>query len=84
MVGVVRNPREHGVESAECREGCGFRHVTVHQPREFLGAIIRYGVRVGGTDITVDAPFVSGVGLFAEGDAVEVTLNADRALWLAD
>ncbi len=76
---LVFRPQHASV--APAGSGAGLPGVVAH--REFLGAIIRYGVRVGGTDITVDAPFVSGVGLFAEGDAVEVTLNADRALWLA-
>jgi iron(III) transport system ATP-binding protein len=51
--------------------------------REFLGSIIRYAVRVGGTDVTIDAPFVTGDNLFADGDRVEVTLPSERTLWLA-
>jgi iron(III) transport system ATP-binding protein len=52
--------------------------------REFLGSIIRYAVRVGGTDVTIEAPFVTGDNLFADGDRVEVTLPSERALWLAE
>ena len=51
--------------------------------REFLGAVIRYGVRVGGTDVTVDAPFVTGDNLFADGDRVDVTLPENAVLWLS-
>ena len=76
---LVFRPQHASV--APAGTGAGLPGVVAH--REFLGAIIRYAVSVDGSDITVDAPFVSGVGLFAEGDAVEVTLNADRALWLA-
>ena len=51
--------------------------------REFLGSIIRYSVRVGGTDVTIDASFVTGDNLFTDGDRVEVTLPSERTLWLA-
>ena len=51
--------------------------------REFMGSIIRYSVRVGGTDVTIDAPFVTGDNLFKDGDRVEVTLPSERTLWLA-
>jgi iron(III) transport system ATP-binding protein len=52
--------------------------------REFLGSIIRYAVRVGGTDVTIEAPFVSGDNLFADGDRVDVTLPSERTLWLTE
>ena len=51
--------------------------------REFLGSIIRYAVRLGGADVTIDAPFVTGDNLFADGDRVDVTLPSARALWLS-
>jgi iron(III) transport system ATP-binding protein len=52
--------------------------------REFLGSTVRYAVRVGGTDVTIDAPFVTGDDLFAEGERVDVTLPSERTLWLAE
>ena len=51
--------------------------------REFLGSTVRYAVRVGGTDVTIDAPFVTGDDLFNEGERVDVTLPSERTLWLA-
>ena len=52
--------------------------------REFLGSIIRYAVRVGGTDVTIEEPFVTGDKLFADGVRVDVTLPSERTLWLAE
>ena len=52
--------------------------------REFLGADIRYGVRVIGTDeILVESPFQSGSDLHAVGDTVGIALPPERALYLA-
>ena len=51
--------------------------------REFLGATVRYGVDVGGTEILVDAPFQSVDDLHAPGDTVGVALAPERALYLA-
>ncbi|MBM3532114.1 MAG: ABC transporter ATP-binding protein [Alphaproteobacteria bacterium] len=51
---------------------------------EFLGATIRYGIRVGGTRLVVDVPFRSGEPLFAPGNAVTVSLSPAAALWLTD
>jgi len=57
------------------------RGPVVH--REFLGATVRYGVRVADSEILVDAPFQSGSDLHAVGDTVGVTLSPQRALYLA-
>jgi iron(III) transport system ATP-binding protein len=51
--------------------------------REFLGATVRYGVRVADTEVLVDAPFQSGGDLHAVGDTVGVALPGERALYLA-
>jgi iron(III) transport system ATP-binding protein len=50
--------------------------------REFLGATVRYGVRVGGDEILIDAPFQSGDELHEVGETVGVTLPAQRMLYL--
>ena len=57
------------------------RGPVVH--REFLGATVRYGVRVADSEILVDAPFQSGSDLHAVGDTVGVALPPERALYLA-
>ncbi len=50
--------------------------------REFLGATVRYGVRVADTEILVDLPFQSGSDLHAVGDTVGIALPSERALYL--
>jgi iron(III) transport system ATP-binding protein len=50
--------------------------------REFLGATVRYGVRIGGNEILIDAPFQSGAELRAIGEMVGVALPPDRMLFL--
>ena len=51
--------------------------------REFLGATVRYGVRVGDTEILVDVPFQSGQDLHDIGKLGGVDLPIERALFLA-
>jgi iron(III) transport system ATP-binding protein len=50
--------------------------------REFLGATVRYGIRVGSDEVLVDAPFQSGSELRAIGETVGVALPAERMLFL--
>jgi len=51
--------------------------------REFLGANVRYGVRIGTTEVAVDLPFQSGEGLHEVGAPVELALSSRGLLWLA-
>jgi iron(III) transport system ATP-binding protein len=51
--------------------------------REFLGSIIRYGVRVGDAEIAVDTPFHAGDTLYEPGWNVSIGLPARSLLWLA-
>ena len=50
--------------------------------REFLGATVRYAVRVGGSEILVEVPFHSGAELRTVGDMVGVALPPERMLYL--
>ncbi|HEY8580876.1 MAG TPA: ABC transporter ATP-binding protein [Beijerinckiaceae bacterium] len=50
---------------------------------EFLGAALRYGVRIGVNDVLVDVPHQAGVAPLAVGDPVAVDLDHRRALFLA-
>jgi len=52
--------------------------------REFLGATIRYDVKVGTASVIVDTQFRSGDGLFAHGENVEIALPASAIKWLHD
>lgn len=51
--------------------------------REFLGATMRYVVRVGDGDIMIDVPHRAGSAQFQPGDRVGVTLDPARAMFLA-
>jgi iron(III) transport system ATP-binding protein len=61
-------------------EGAALRGPVTH--REFLGATVRYGVRIGGSEILVDTPFHSGGELRTVGDIVGVALPPQRMLYL--
>ncbi|MEN5083765.1 ABC transporter ATP-binding protein [Bosea sp. TWI1241] len=57
---------------------CTVRH------REFLGASVRYGVAVGGSEVAVDLPFRSGNELYGLGEAATLLLPDKSLMWLAD
>jgi iron(III) transport system ATP-binding protein len=50
---------------------------------EFLGAAVRYGIRIGSNDVLVDVPHQSGVKPIGPGATVVVDLDHERALFLA-
>ncbi|HEY5794504.1 MAG TPA: ABC transporter ATP-binding protein [Bosea sp. (in: a-proteobacteria)] len=52
--------------------------------REFLGASVRYGVRVAETEVAVDMPFQSGRDLHEIGADATVTLSPHALIWLSD
>ena len=49
---------------------------------EFLGASLRYAVRLNQKLIHVDAPFEPGQPIFAAGEMVDLTLPLEKAIWL--
>ncbi|MGX1790090.1 ABC transporter ATP-binding protein [Bosea sp. NPDC055332] len=51
--------------------------------REFLGASIRYGARIGATEVAVDMPFQSGRELFEVGGQVALKLSPRGLHWLS-
>lgn len=52
--------------------------------REFLGAIIRYGVQVGTATVLIDVPFYTGDTLLEPGTATVLGLQPSAALWLTE
>jgi iron(III) transport system ATP-binding protein len=50
--------------------------------REFLGASIRYGVRIGEAEVAVDMPFQSGSELFESGGRAVLKLSPRSLRWL--
>jgi hypothetical protein len=57
------------------------RWITAH--REFLGSVVRYGVRVGDAEVIVDAPFRSGDELHEPGQPITIRIFLESALWLS-
>lgn len=56
--------------------------VVVHT--EFLGSTLRYGVRIGSAEVSIDTPFQSEDALYPPGSCVEIGLSLNSALWLAN
>ncbi|MGD9830622.1 MAG: ABC transporter ATP-binding protein [Hyphomicrobiaceae bacterium] len=52
--------------------------------REFLGATVRYNVRIGASDILIDVPFSDSSALREVGSAVSVEIPLGRARFLTD
>jgi len=50
--------------------------------REFLGAMVRYGVRVEETECLVDVPHLGGEPAFEVGAPASVDVDRGRVLWL--
>jgi iron(III) transport system ATP-binding protein len=67
--------------AASAGEGLALPCVVAH--REFLGASVRYGVRIGTTEVAVDMPFQSGRDLHEIGAPATVTLSPHALIWLA-
>ena len=59
----------------------GLAGTIVH--REFLGATVRYGVTIAGSEILVESPFSSAGNLQDVGNPVSVVVDVDRAQFLA-
>ncbi|MBI0433345.1 ABC transporter ATP-binding protein [Roseomonas sp. KE0001] len=52
--------------------------------REFLGPVLRYGVRVGEAEVLVDMPFSGVPRLHEVGDTVAITVDLGSAHWLTE
>ena len=74
---LVFRPQDAALSSAD---GATLAGPITH--REFLGATVRYGMRIGGSEILVDVPFHSGAELRSVGDVVGVALPPERMLYL--
>jgi len=69
---------QHAALSAP--EGAALRGPVTH--REFLGATVRYAVRIGDSEILIETPFQSGSEMRSVGDQVGVDLPPRRMLFL--
>jgi iron(III) transport system ATP-binding protein len=74
---LVFRPQHAALSPAE---GAALRGPVTH--REFLGATVRYAVRIGDGEVLIETPFQSGSELRAVGDQVGVDLPPRRMLFL--
>jgi iron(III) transport system ATP-binding protein len=81
---LVFRPQHAALTGATDQAGDGLALPCVVAHREFLGASVRYGVRVGATEVAVDTPFLSGRELHEVGAAATVTLSPHALIWLTD
>jgi iron(III) transport system ATP-binding protein len=77
---LVFRPQHASLEQ-EAPDGASLPGTVVH--REFLGSTLRYGVRIGAAEVSIDTPFQSGEALYPVGAPVRVGLSLRSALWLA-
>lgn len=80
---LVFRPQHAALAAAE-NAGGGLALPCVVAHREFLGANVRYGVRIGATEVAVDTPFLSGLDLYEVGAEATVTLSPHALIWLSD
>ena len=65
----------------------GVGNVAIHgrmAHREFLGSTMRYGIRVGTTEVLVDAAFTPDQPLHEVGEHVAVSVRPHALQWLSD
>jgi len=74
---LVFRPQHAGLTSPDV---AALRGPVTH--REFLGATVRYAVRIGDSEVLIETPFQSGSELRAVGDNVGVDLPPRRMLFL--
>ena len=76
---LVFRPQDARIDPGS--EGASLNGTITH--REFLGSAVRYGVRVGPAELTVDVPFHAGDRLHEVGAPAMVTVAPRSLLWLA-
>ncbi len=74
---LVFRPQHAALSSPE---GATLRGPVTH--REFLGATVRYAVRIGESEVLIETPFQSGNEMRSVGDQVGVDLPPRRMLFL--
>ena len=81
---LVFRPQHASLSEAGAKEGDALAIPCIIANREFLGASIRYGARIGTAEVAVDLPFQSGRDLFEIGDAATLALSPRSLLWLSE
>lgn len=72
---------QHASLGAEVPDALALPGIVTHT--EFLGSTLRYGVRIGATEVLIDTPYHSGDAPYDAGTPVKVGLSLRSATWLA-
>jgi len=80
---MVFRPQHATLETSEALSGDALSLPCTIAHREFLGASIRYGVRIGLTEVAVDIPFQSGRDLFEIDSEARLNLSTRSLHWLS-
>jgi iron(III) transport system ATP-binding protein len=78
VAGTAISVRPHAIEIAQARDS---RHIWFDgavEESEFLGEFTRYGVRVGPTLLTADAPHLSATPIYSPGMHVQIGIDPDE------
>lgn len=81
---LVFRPQHAELDGADAPSNDGLSLPCIITHREFLGASIRYGVRIGATEASVDLPFQSGSELREIEAKATLKLSPRSLLWLRE
>jgi iron(III) transport system ATP-binding protein len=74
---LMVRPQDIRVTKAGDNRGDGLDIIGTVTFREFLGANVRYSVRVGATSLLVDVPFHANDALYGSGDDISLSIPGD-------
>jgi iron(III) transport system ATP-binding protein len=75
VTGTAISVRPHAIEIAQARDGRLIWFDGAVEESEFLGEFTRYGVRVGPTLLTADAPHLSATPIYSPGMHVQIGID---------
>ena len=76
--GTAISVRPHAIAIAEARDTARVWFDGAIEESEFLGEFTRYGVRVGPTLLTADAPHLSATPIYSPGMRVQIGIDPDE------
>jgi iron(III) transport system ATP-binding protein len=76
--GTAISVRPHAIAIAETRDTARVWFEGAIEESEFLGEFTRYGVRVGPTLVTADAPHLSATPIYSPGMRVQIGIDPDE------
>jgi iron(III) transport system ATP-binding protein len=78
VAGTAISVRPHAIEIAQARDNTHIWFDGAVEESEFLGEFTRYGVRVGPTLLTADAPHLSATPIYSPGMRVQIGIDPDE------